>query len=132
VGERDRISEGRKSLFAEDPVSGSVAIDWKLVGGRPVGSSGGGEDGGSEGGPPATEGALAVGGRSSGTVDCLLARWSSSASSAISMRRRLRRELVDEEVDPDAVCREHAAERVVSRSSFEVATGKTGSSVFIR
>jgi hypothetical protein len=41
------------------------------------------------------------------------------------MRRRLRRELVDEEVDPDAVCREQAAERVVSRSSFEVAIGNT-------
>ena len=81
--------------------------------------------GGRDGGPPETEGVLAVGGRSSGTVDCLFARWSSSASSAISIRRRLRRELVDEEVEPDAVCREHAAERVVSRSSFEETIGKT-------
>lgn len=91
----------------------------------PAGSSGGGEDGGSEGGPPDTEGVLAVEGRSSGTVDCLFARWSSSASSAISMRRRLRNELVDEDVEPDAVCREHAAERVVSLSSFDEAIGKT-------
>lgn len=64
------------------------------------------------------EGAFAVEGRSSRTVDCLFARCSSSASSAISISRRLRRELVEDDVDPEAVCNEHAAERVVSRSSF--------------
>lgn len=59
-----------------------------------------------------------MGGRSSGTVDCRFTRSSSSLSSAISIKRLLRSELVDEDVDPDAVWSEHAAERVVSRRSF--------------
>lgn len=65
---------------------------------------------------------LAVGGRSSCTVDCLFL--SSSDSSAISINRRLRRELVEEEEDPEAVCSEQAAERVVSRSSLVVVIEK--------
>jgi len=63
---------------------------------------------------------FAVEGLSSGTVDCLFARRSSSSSSAISINRRRRNELVEEEVEPEAVCKEHAAESVVSRSSFDV------------
>lgn len=68
----------------------------------------GGNSGCDEGAPedgcaPDTEDVFAVAGRSSGTVDCLFALISSSASSAISMRRLRRRELVDEEVEPDAV-----------------------------
>lgn len=94
-----------------------------MVGIRPRGRAGGGEDAGAVW--PLIEEAFAVEGRSSGTVDCLLARFSSSASSAISIKRRLRRELVDEDVEPDAVCKEHAAESVVSRSSFDVDIGKT-------
>lgn len=74
---------------------------------------------------PVVEGACVLGGRSSGTVDCLFARLSSSASSAISIRRRSRNELVEEDMDPDAVCNEHAADRVVSRSSLEDVIGKT-------
>lgn len=88
--------------------------------GRP-GSFGKEISGGADGWAPVIEVVvLAVGGRSSGTVDCLFVLLSSSASSAISISRRLRSELVEEEVDPDAVCKEHAAESVVSRSSFDV------------
>jgi hypothetical protein len=65
------------------------------------------------------EGAVVGDERSSGTVDCLFA--SSSASSAISISLRLRNELVEEEIDPEAVCNEHAAESLVSRSSFDEA-----------
>ena len=90
---------------------------------KPLGKSGGEEDSGIA--CPVIEDDLAVGGRSSGTIDCLFARISSSSSSVISIRRRLRRELVDEDVEPEAVCNEHAAESVVSRSSFEVVIGKT-------
>lgn len=68
---------------------------------------------------------LAVVGRSSGTVDCLLDRRSSSASSAISINRRLRSELVEEEVEPDAVWSEHAADNVLSFNSLGVVIGKT-------
>jgi len=68
---------------------------------------------------------FAVVGRSSGTVDCLLILISSSASSAISINLRLRRELVDEEVEPDAVCSEHAADSVLSFNSLDVDMGKT-------
>jgi len=93
--------------------------------GRPVGRSGVGEEGEKGAEAPETDGDFAVGGRSSGTVDCLFALCSSSASSAISISRRLRRELVEDDVDPDAVCKEHAAESVVSRRSFEDAIGKT-------
>lgn len=57
--------------------------------------------------------------RSSGTVDCRFARLSSSSSSVISISRRLRRELVEEEVDPEAVCNEQAAESVESFNSLE-------------
>jgi len=64
-------------------------------------------------------------GLSSCTIDCRFTLWSSSASSAISIRRLRRSELVEEEVDPDAVCNEHAAERVISRSSLLVAMGNT-------
>ena len=71
------------------------------------------------------EDVLAVVGRSSGTVDCLLILIPSSASSAISISLRRRRELVDEEVDPEAVCSEHAADSVLSFSSFDVVMGKT-------
>jgi len=78
---------------------------------------GGGDSGG--GGPSATEGAF-VDANSSRTVDCRFVLFSSSSSSAISINRRLRRELVDEDVDPEAVCREQAAESSGSRSSFEV------------
>lgn len=56
---------------------------------------------------------------SSGTVDCRFARLSSSSSSVISIRRRLRRELVEEDVDPEAVCNEQAADSVESFNSFE-------------
>lgn len=62
---------------------------------------------------------------SSNTVDCLLALFSSSSSSAISPKRRRRKELVDDDVDPDAVCSEHAAESSRSRSSLEDVMGKT-------
>ena len=56
---------------------------------------------------------------SSWTMDCLLvARCSSSSSSAISINLRLRRELVDDEVDPEAACNEQAAESLVSFSSL--------------
>jgi len=51
-------------------------------------------------------------------------RSSSSASSAISINRRLCSELVDEDVEPDAVCKEQAAESVVSLSSFALVIGK--------
>jgi hypothetical protein len=67
---------------------------------------------------------FAVGGRSSSTVDCLF-RLSSSSSSAISINLRRRKELVDELVDPEAVCREHAADSVVSRNSLAVLMAKS-------
>ncbi|OLN82726.1 hypothetical protein CCHL11_08762, partial [Colletotrichum chlorophyti] len=51
----------------------------------------------------------------------LLALCSSSSSSAISINRLLRKELVEEEVEPDAACREQAADSLVSLSSFAVA-----------
>jgi hypothetical protein len=54
---------------------------------------------------------------SSNTIDCL---FSSSSSSAISMRRRLLNELVEELIDPEAECIEQAADNVVSRSSLGV------------
>lgn len=104
-----------------------MTTELKLVdGGRPLGRSGCSVDSGRGACVPEREVVVfAVGGRSSGTVDCLFARVSSSASSAISINRLRRKELVDEDVDPDAVCREHAAERVVSRSSFAVVMGNT-------
>lgn len=66
--------------------------------------------------------AEAVFGRSSWTIDCLLlALCSSSSSSAISIKRLRRKELVDDEVEPDAACSEQAAESLVSLSSLELA-----------
>jgi hypothetical protein len=50
--------------------------------------------------------------------------FSSSSSSAISINRRLRRELVEEDVEPEAVCSEHAADNAVSRSPLDVVMGK--------
>jgi hypothetical protein len=82
---------------------------------------GGGDRGG--GGPSATEGAL-MDVSSSRTVDWRFVLFSSSSSSAISIKRRLRSELVDEEVDPEAVWREQAAESSGSRSSFGLEIGK--------
>jgi hypothetical protein len=58
---------------------------------------------------------------SSANIDCLL---SSFSSSAISMRRRFRSELVEDDVEPDAVCSEHAADRVESLSSLDEVMGK--------
>lgn len=82
----------------------SESVDWWLVEGMRAGGNSGCEEAvANDGCAPDTEGVFAVGGRSSGTVDCLFALISSSASSAISMRRLRRRELVDEEVEPDAV-----------------------------
>lgn len=63
---------------------------------------------------------MSVGGCSSANIDCLL---SSFSSSAISIRRRLRSELVEEEVEPDAVCKEQAADRVESFSSLDEVMG---------
>lgn len=77
----------------------------------------------SESNRPSFVDSFAVGGRSSCTVDCRLTLWSSSASSAISIKRLRRSELVEDEVEPEAVCNEHAAERVESLSSFEEAMG---------
>jgi hypothetical protein len=59
-------------------------------------------------------------GRSSSlTTDCLFRSLSpSSSSSAISIKRLRRSELVEEDVEPDAACKEHAAESLVSLSSF--------------
>ena len=52
------------------------------------------------------------------TRDCLFRSLSSSSSSsAISTSRRRRNELVDDDVEPDAACREQAAESFVSLSS---------------
>lgn len=73
---------------------------------------------------PTTDPVFEFPGRSSSTVDCLF-RLSSSSSSAISINRRRRKELVDELVEPEAVCKEQAAERVVSRSSLAVVIGKS-------
>jgi len=56
---------------------------------------------------------------SSLTIDCLfLSLSSSSSSSAISISRRRRNELVDEDVEPEAACKEQAADSFVSFSSF--------------
>ena len=71
----------------------------------------------------AIEGAL-VDANSSGTVDWRLALFSSSSSSAISIKRRLRKELVDDDVEPEAVCKEHAAESCGSRSSLAAVISK--------
>lgn len=58
----------------------------------------------------------------------LLARCcSSSSSSAISPSRRRRIELVEEDVDPVAACREHAADSFESLSSSEVVMEKVES-----
>jgi rRNA processing protein Krr1/Pno1 len=60
-----------------------------------------------------------VGRSSSFTVDCrFLSLLSSSSSSAISINLRRRSELVEEEVDPEAACKEQAAESFVSLSSL--------------
>lgn len=88
------------------------------------GIEGGGEVDSESGGPSATEGTIADA-NSSRTVDWRLVLLSSSSSSAISTKRRLRKELVDDDVEPDAVCREHAAESSRSRSSLAVVMGKT-------
>lgn len=88
----------------------------------PVGNAGGGDD---ATWLPDTECVLPVEGLSSGTVDFRFALISSSASSAISINLRLRKELVEDDVEPEAVCKEQAAESVVSRSSFDVVMGKT-------
>ena len=74
-------------------------------------------------GRPLSLATLAVAGRESSslTTDCLLALCSSSASSAISINLRRRKELVEDDVDPEAVCREHAADSLVSLSSFAIA-----------
>lgn len=87
--------------------------------GKVRGSGGGGEDVVGLSGivSGAVETAFAVGGRSSMTVDCLLRV--SSSSSAISISLLLRSELVEDDIEPEAVCSEHAAERVESRSSLE-------------
>ena len=59
---------------------------------------------------------------SSLTIDCLLlALCSSSSSSAISINRLRRSELVEEDVDPEAACSEHAADNLVSLSSLAAA-----------
>lgn len=76
---------------------------------------------------PAIDNVCAVDGleeRSSTTVDCLFALVSSSSSSAISINLRRLRELVDDEVEPEAVCSEQAAESAESFNSFEVAISK--------
>jgi len=68
---------------------------------------------------------LSAGGAfSSMTTDCLFARCSSSSSSVISIKRRLRSELVDEEVEPEAVCKEQAAESFESLRSFAFVSSK--------
>lgn len=71
---------------------------------------------------PPIDGAFIVDARSSITVDC---RRSSSSSSAISISLRRRKELVDEVVEPDAVCKEQAAESALSLSSFATLIEKT-------
>lgn len=119
MGECGRTSS---SLGGGGKVSRSKVLAFcNIRGARPLGG-GGSSVGGAV--APEIEGVFAVGGRSSKTVDCLFLL-SSSASSAISIRRRLRKELVEEDVDPEAVCREHAAERDVSRSSLAFVMGKT-------
>lgn len=55
----------------------------------------------------------------------LLALCSSSSSSAISINRLRLKELVEDEVDPDAACKEHAADSLVSLSSFAEAIEKS-------
>jgi len=108
-------------------VSKSDSLWWKLVvAARPVGSAAREGESDRDVGSPEMDEALAVGGRSSGTVDCLFAaRLSSSSSSAISINRRLLKELVEEEIEPEAVCREQAADSVVSRRSLAVVIGNT-------
>jgi len=62
---------------------------------------------------------LDIGRSSSLTVDCrFLSLSPSSSSSAISISLLRRKELVDEEVDPEAACKEQAAESFVSLSSL--------------
>lgn len=93
---------------------------------KPLGVEGRGSDAeparpsAADSGAPETETDFAGVRSSSMTVDCLL-RLSSSSSSAISINLRLRRELVEEDVEPDAVCKEQAAESFVSRSSLAFA-----------
>jgi hypothetical protein len=66
-----------------------------------------------------------VGRSSSLTVDCRFRSLSpSSSSSAISINRRRRSELVEEDVDPEAACKEQAADSVVSLSSLGSAIEK--------
>ncbi|KAL4414616.1 hypothetical protein CABS03_05555 [Colletotrichum abscissum] len=55
----------------------------------------------------------------------LLALCSSSSSSAISINRLRLKELVEDEVDPDAACKEQAADSLVSLSSFAEAIEKS-------
>ncbi|CCF44117.1 hypothetical protein CH063_13620 [Colletotrichum higginsianum] len=55
----------------------------------------------------------------------LLALCSSSSSSAISISRLLRKELVEDEVEPEAACREQAADNLVSLRSLAVAMEKS-------
>lgn len=62
---------------------------------------------------------------SSLTVDCRFrSRCSSSSSSAISINRLRRSELVDDEVEPEAACSEQAAESLASLRSFALAISK--------
>lgn len=49
---------------------------------------------------------------------------SSSSSSSISINLRLLSELVDEEVEPEAVCKEQAAAKALSLSPFAVSIEK--------
>lgn len=72
-------------------------------------------------------GSLDMDASSSKTVDCLLVLLSSSSCSVISISRLRRTELAEEEVDPDAVCKEQAADSVVSKRSLDEVMGKTAS-----
>lgn len=97
-------------------------------GGGEVSRGGGGEVGGGGGnvlgrGTSVTDGAM-LDASSSRTVDCRFALFSSSSSSAISPKRRRRKELLEDDVDPEAVCSEHAAESSGSRSSLDEVIGK--------
>jgi hypothetical protein len=71
------------------------------------------------------EGNGAADGFSSCTIDCLFTLCSSSSSSAISISRRRRSELVEDDNDPEAVCNEHAADSVESFNSFATFNSKT-------
>lgn len=73
---------------------------------------------------PETEGDFAVVGRSSCGASLLLF-FSSSSSSAISINLLLRSESVEDDVEPVAVCNEHAADSSVSLSSLAVVIGNT-------